>query len=388
MNIKKLIFVGFALFVSCRRSTFNPGNNPPGPEYDPRNISRTDSTQSYGPWIAIGYDGSVYVAWMDGGRTRYDPSRTYFRYKPPGEDWRDIEILSDSLHDAWAPHIVVDPFDNVHLVWEANTIGQNDVKIYYRMRTPTGEWTRTVILSGEYQADQPRLAVDSLGIVHLTYCEGFGIKYRRRNINGVWSNVESAPVGRQGAVNPDLRVDRYGGVHLVYEAGNDLKYLYRSPAGEWSEAVNVTHSQYESWYGYIFLDEEDHPWIFWTEQDYRAGWNTGIIYYTHLEYGSWTEPDTIPGTVGWPRHKYVAFHNGELLLAWVDGRSSLNIPVQYIIRRDGRWGAVNEMDFPLWAWTLSGAMGPEGGVHLVWESIIQKDETHYQYDIFYDTIEF
>ncbi len=384
MNIKKLIILGLALFVSCKRSTFNPGNNPPGPQYDPRNISRTDSTQSYGPWIAIGHDGTVYVAWMDGGRTRYDPSRIYFRYKPPDEDWSDIEILSDSLHDAWAPHIVADPFGNVHLVWEANTIGQNDVKIYYRMRTPTGEWTRTIVLSGEDFADQPRIAVDSSGVVYVIWSEGLRMRYKKKMSDGHWSATETSPYY---VLNPSIAVDREGGLHVVWEGDRDIYYIYRSPSGEWSQ-VNVTHSDYKSWYGYIFLDEEDHPWIFWTEQDYRAGWNTGIIYYTHLENGSWTEPDTIPRTVGWPRHKYVAFHTGELLLAWVDGRSSLNIPVQYIIRRDGRWGTVNEMDFPLWAWTLSGAMGPEGGVHLVWESIIQKDETHYQYDIFYDTIGF
>jgi len=368
--------------VSCHKALPVPE---PQPQYDPRNISRTDSTQSAGPWVAIGPDGTVYVAWMDGSRTGYEPFRIYFRYKTPGGNWSDIEILSDSLHDAWGPHIAADPSGNVHLVWDANTIGNNDFKVYYRMRYPSGEWSETRVLSGDEQADQPRIAVDSSGAVHVIWCEGVRMRYRRKTANGSWSDAEISPYY---ILNPSFAADSKGGLHIVSEGERDLYYIYRSPTGEWSR-INVTNSNHKSWYGYLFLDEKDQPWIFWTEQDYRAGWNTGIIYYTHEENGHWTEPDTIPGTVGWPRHKYTAFKNGELLLAWVDGRGRSDIPVQYIVMKNGKWGTVEKMDFPLWAWTLSGAVNPfNEEVHLVWESEVLIDDTLSQFDIFHDIIGF
>ncbi len=378
MNIKKLIILGLVLFVSCRRSTYNPDNNPPVPQ--PRNISRTDSTQSYGPWIAIGHDGTVYVAWMDGGRTRYNLSRIYFRYKPPGGEWSDIEILSDSLHDAWAPVIVADPFGNVHLVWYANTVGHNDFKIYYRMRDPSGVWSLPMVLSGEEQADQPRIAADPSGTIHVIWNER-SFKYRRKFPNGTWSEIESGPVS---ATNPSIAVDSNGGVHLVCESEhNNIYYLYRSPTGTWNGPVNLSNSSWHSWYVFISLDDSGNPWVLWTEQDYGAGWNTGIIYYSRRADSTWTVPDSIPGTRAghsWPRNKRLFFYKGCEYLLWGDGFYDI-----FLGKTDGELEdglTVVKPFVPPNSPYPEALLDKNGVLHVVWAA----DRGDGNWDIFYDTI--
>ena len=247
--VVRFLLVGVVIF-----SIFSAGchiQKPPPPDenhYDPRNISRTE-TDSYGPSIAIGPDGTVYVAWMDGGHGEYENSHIYFRYKHSGEDWSDIEILSDTTTDSWSPQLAVDPSGNLHLVWEEQDPDLPHAKIYYRMREPSGEWTGIQVLATG-GAEQPRIAVDPSGTVHVVWLEGSSLKYKAKSSGGSWGPRETLPVGSQGAVNPAICSDAEGGVHVVYEAGNeDIKYLYRSPTGQWSEPVNV--SQSPSWYSWV-----------------------------------------------------------------------------------------------------------------------------------------
>jgi len=379
-----LIVLGMMLLASCRRSTFNPGKNPPpGPQYDPRNISRTDSTQSSGPCITIGPDGTVYVAWMDGSRTGYDPFRIYFRYKPPGGDWSDIEILSDSLHNAWRPHIAADPFGNVHLVWDAHIPGNTDYRIYYRMRDTSGEWSSTMVLSNEGIASQAHIGVDPLGVVHVIWIQGFGMKYRIRAVNGSWSGIEAVPVGRQGSVNPDMEVDVNGGVHIVYEGHRNIKYIYRFPSGEWTEPV-VLADRDSPWIASVILDNSGNPWVLWTINDWGVGWNTGIICYTHLENGVWTEPDTIPGTRAghaWPRGKSLYFYNGVKYLLWGDGYFDI-----FLGKTDGDLseGVKVTMPFaPPGSPYPSSVLDRNGVLHVVWAA----DRGDGNWEIFYDTLQ-
>ncbi len=371
MNIKKLIILGLVLFVSCRRSTFNPGNNPPGPQYDPRNISRTDSTQSSGAWIAIGKEGTIYVAWMDGSRTGYDPFQIYFRYKPPGRDWSDIEILSDSLHNAWAPHIVVDPFDNVHLVWYANTVGHNDAKIYYRMRDPSGVWSRPMVLSGEEQADQPRIAADPSGTIHVIWNER-SFKYRRRFPNGTWSEIESGPVS---ATNPSIAVDSNGGVHLVCESGhNDIYYLYRSPTGTWNGPVILSDTSGSFAYAWAPSIAVSRSGVVWANWSYR--YENMMCYAVKEPGGEWSDPDTVPGILGRVWDNMVEFDRfGWIHYVWEEWRNgSFDIYYRYY---DGRWSDVVNV-----SQTSGESLSPDlavgnDGIYIVWN---EEEERGYGYN--------
>ncbi len=384
-----LLFLFLLLLPSaCKKKPSSSDNhNPPPQEYDPRNISRND-TYSVGPSIAVGPDGTVYVVWMDGGQNEFEFSRLYFRYKPPGGEWSEVEVLTDTTEDAWAPQIAVDPSGNLHLVWDSrlpsHTVAHSE--IHYRMRSPSGEWSDVTVLSSTGTALQSRIAVDPSGTVHVVWIQGFGMKYRQKISNGEWSEIETVPVGSTGSDNPYICSDHEGGLHVVYEGGeDDIKYLYRSPTGEWSEPVNVSESRWVySWYASVAVDEDGKPWVLWTENDGGAGWNTGIIYYAKMMGDTWAQPESIPGTRAghaWPRGKRLFFYGGKKYLLWGDGYYEI-----FLGETEGDLDVGVEVRNPF---DPPGSPYPEavlderrGVIHVVWSA----QEEPGNYEIFYDEI--
>ncbi len=374
------------LGITCnKKPPTSDDNNPPPQEYDPRNISRTE-TQSVGPSIAVGPDGTVYVAWMDGSETGYEPFQICFRYKPPGGDWSEIEVLTDTTEDAWAPQIAVDPSGNLHLVWDSrlpsHTVAHSE--IHYRMRSPSGEWSDVTVLSNTGTATQSRIAVDPSGTVHVVWIQGFGMKYRQKISNGEWSEIETVPVGSTGSDNPYICSDHEGGLHVVYEGGeDDIKYLYRSPTGEWSEPVNVSESQYISWYGSVAVDGSGKVYVLWTEEDWGAGPQTSIIYYSVKTENGWTVPDSIPGTRGlhgWPRKKILFFKGIYKYLLWGDGWYEIYLGIAKNHLSDSV--AVIQPFEPPGSPYPDACMDSSGNIHVVWSA-----QNQYQnYEIFYDVI--
>ncbi len=374
-----IFLAGVILNSSCHKALPLPE-----PQYDPRNISRND-TYSVGPSIAVGPDGTAYVVWMDGGHNEYDPSRLYFRYKPSGGEWSEVEILTDTTRDAWAPHIAVDPSNNLHLVWESDdpTPGVWRSNIHYRMRSPSGEWSDVEVLSNTGTALQPRIAIDPSGTVHVVWNDGLKMKYAKRRPDGVWEGPEIGPIYIE---NPDIAVDVEGGLHLITEegGGNDINYLYRSPSGEWSEPVNVSQSRYQSTYARIAIDENNKPWVLWTENDWRVGHSTGIIYYTRLIGDTWAQPESVPGTRAghaWPRNKSLFFYGGKKYLLWGDGYFEIFLGET---AGDLRYGVEvsNPFDPPGSPYPYAAIDRQRGLIHVVWYA--QREDGNRE--IFYDVI--
>ncbi len=374
------------LGITCnRKPPTSDDDNPPPQEYDPRNISR-NGTYSVGPSIAVGPDGTVYVVWMDGGHGEYDPSQLYFRYKPPGGEWSEIEILTDTTEDAWAPYLAADSFGNVHLVWESDLPSHTEwhSEIHYRMRTPSGEWSDVTVLSNTGTAMQPRIAVDPSGTVHVVWNDG-AIWYVYKSSAGTWATPREVVPFAIAGDNPSLTVDHQGNCHLVYENSEEIYYVEGSPTGEWSEPVNISESRWvSSWYASVTVDEGGRPWALWTENDGGAGGNTGIIYYATMMGDTWAEPESIPGTRAghaWPRGKRLFFYGGKKYLLWGDGYYEI-----FLGETEGDLDAGVEVRHPF---APPGSPYPEavlderrGVIHVVWSA----QEEPGNYEIFYDEI--
>ncbi len=375
-----VFLAGVILSSSCHKALPLPE---PGPQYDPRNISRND-TYSVGPSIAVGPDGTVYVVWMDGGHNEYDPSRLYFRYKPSGGEWSEVEILTDTTRDAWAPQIAVDPSNNLHLVWEADHPSHNEwhADIYYLTRSPSGEWSDVEVLSNTGIAEQPRIAVDSSGTVHVIWLEGMGLKHRSKPMGANWDTEEIVPVGRQGAINHWICSDKTGGLHIVYEAGHDIKYLYRSPSGEWSEPVNVSQSpQWMSWIPKVAVNSDGDVWVDWVELG-----KTGMFYAVKPSQGMWTPPDSVPDVAGYPGTNRILFDNsGNLYFVWEKLDYGVKNDIYYKVHTSsGEWEPeINISNTEDESKAPDFAIGSDG-LHVIWE----EKENGENYEIYYVFVPF
>jgi hypothetical protein len=359
-------------------------------EYDPRNISRTE-TDSYGPTVAVGPDGTVYVAWMDGGHGEYEDSHIYFKHKEPGGEWSDIEVLSDTTVDSWAPQMVCDPYGNVHLVWEdhSDTTGVDpNHEIFYRMRRSDGGWTETENISGTpYTSVQARIAVDSMGVVHVVWGEGFGLKYRSKS-GGSWGGIEVVPVGVEGAVNPEICADFEGGLHVVYEDGkNDIKYLYRSPSGQWSEPVNVSRSSSISIYCSVSRYDVKDVLISWVEMNGDFDIGRAITYYVIKSDEGFSDIDSLPfrGEVSHSRFLRFGSHfYGFFIEAILGGGINVYQKTQSGWRFMEKVSSEGYGGWP--PYTYDVACDGNGRVHLVWSQQVGGDFDS-NAEIFYEVIE-
>ncbi len=378
------------LGITCnKKPPTSDDNNPPPQEYDPRNISRTE-TQSVGPSIAVGPDGTVYVAWMDGSETGYEPFQICFRYKPPGGDWSEIEVLTDTTEDAWAPQIAVDPSGNLHLVWDSrlpsHTVAHSE--IHYRMRSPSGEWSDVTVLSNTGTATQSRIAVDPSGTVHVVWIQGFGMKYRQKISNGEWSEIETVPVGSTGSDNPYICSDHEGGLHVVYEGGeDDIKYLYRSPTGEWSEPVNVSESRWiPSVYAGVTPYGHDSVLVSWVEVNGDFTIGRAIGYYVFISDTNISPLDSLPYR-GEVSHLRFLWNQGVLFGFFID--AVLDGKIKIYQKDSGGWILIDEISaegYGGWPpYTYDAAVDPHGNIHIVWSQSVGGDFDH-NAEIFYEVI--
>ncbi|RLA93224.1 MAG: hypothetical protein DRG69_07490 [Deltaproteobacteria bacterium] len=376
-KVMQLGIIAMLFFIiSCKH---NPITEPDEETYDPRNISRTE-TQSVGPVIALSPDGTVYVIWMDGGESENEPFHIYFKYKSPhNEGWSESEIISDTATNSWEPGVVVDPFGNLHVVWREEDPDVEHAKIYYRMRSSSGEWSDIEVISCEV-ALQPRIAVDSSGTVHVVWNES-RMRYRNRTPDGTWSAIEEGPIYIE---NPSIAVDSNGGVHLVTEqgAGDDIVYLYRSPTGEWSEPVNVSKSpDWYSWVPSVTVGVDGTVWVNWVEVGQRA-----MYYAFKRKDGDWTLPDSVPDIPGYPGVNKVLYDKfGNLHYIWEEIRDGACDIYHKVFSRDGDWGDEENLSgTPGYSLCPDFAIG-SGGIYVVW-SEREEEEGDYNREIYFEVV--
>jgi hypothetical protein len=87
--------------------------------------------------------------------------------------WTAAEIIStESTNNSRLVCLDIDQSENIHAVWLdwSNYSGSNgECNIYYKMKTPSGGWTTTEIVSTENTkaSRSPALAVEPDGTVHV-----------------------------------------------------------------------------------------------------------------------------------------------------------------------------------------------------------------------------
>ena len=296
----KIVLVLVLLFLSlfsCRKLDMdNARNNSQQEEWDPRNVSR-NYTQSFAPHIAVADDGTIYLAWMDGTKSDYGGiGKIYFRYRSPDGNWSEIEILSDTSRDAWlCGGCMLDPSGNLHIVWDE----YNDKpRICHRVLNTTsgGGWSSTEYLAIGHMS---RLAIDPSGTIHVVYqptpdypAAREILYYIHKPPGGEWSAPESVPGGR---VNYDLAVDHEGGVHIVVFPGNDwgpINYIYRSPDGRWYPPVNVASTRDRRLCACVAVNNSGKVWVSWVNIVHREYFIPCYSY--KMPSGEWSIPDTVP----------------------------------------------------------------------------------------------
>ncbi len=318
-------------------------------------VSFEHNGTSYIPVIAVDADGHVHVAWAD--NTNYSSAGTdddifYERWNATTGTWTPTAVVSNvSSGNSVDPQIATDAHGNVHAVWkdmtDYNDSGSDWDLFYGCWNTTTDTWTMPQVVTAESTSgsQQPALAADSNGTVHVVWKESFGgynnIFYKYRNAtDATWSaaeliTTESSTFDTRLA---EIAVDKGGHLHMVYwqvgtygGSGSDDDIFYKrrnATTGNWTitEVVStesVSHSSEPA----LTTDHEGNVHVAWSD------FITIVYKYWNATTGNWTSTEVVSTeSTGISSKPTIAVDGtGIVHIAWEDTTNYLGAGTDYDI---------------------------------------------------------
>jgi hypothetical protein len=261
---------------------------------EPVDVSRTQGQAEY-PAIAVGPDGTAYLAWSESNHWTDEQGRMVgaedirLAVKPVNGTWSEPQKITSGDHPARSPSVVADRNGVVHLAWQewiySNSLGY--WAILYTCRTGADTWMKPDTLSMYHCSTYPVLAADYAGDVHLYWDEKLSWDtgytcYARKPREEAWRDFHSISIGDSMIpLDREMRVDVRGGVHIVQQCAR-ICHLERTPGGEWEDMTRLS----ASWGAYpsFAIRSSGVISVVWADDDtsYR-----GFAYRERAKDGTW-----------------------------------------------------------------------------------------------------
>ncbi len=271
----------------------------------PLNISN-DELNSYSPEIAVDVMGRVYVLWFDAEGLR-------LRIRDENGKWGNIKTLTEHT---FGYDIGSDQLGNVHIIYEkthTDSSGAAHDSVFYVEIDGEGNMSDEIALNDEADVDQPVIAVDSLGGVHVMWrTERHGWLYRYRSPEGDWVWRDTLVASYD---NPFLYAKPDGSLVMIFSPGYRIIYRERPYGGRWGqdEFVDTSDIAVFSWWGsYIYDAGEGKGYVFWTEGNHYIDWRA------RYSNGIWGRVIQVDTTSGSPADKVIIRYNNNLFMVWND----------------------------------------------------------------------
>ena len=265
------------------------------------NVSRSPSTQSISPRIAVDSSGNVHVVWAEYYtpiQNRPNPGRGdafYSRYDIGTQQWSAPLNLSNSSlvfsSECRPVGIDIDGSNNVYVVYME---GPN-----VRLRILSGgSWGAPidVVTSAPAQCDSVRIAVDASGNIFTCWWSNYGV-YSRARVGGSWESVKGISSGTSKFCNIAVGSNAVYCVWMARGTGEyRAKYVQRSRSlnAPWSAVQDVVPGGgNEQMTPDVAVEANDFPNVIWS---YKV--NPGTSDWNYVEQvASWTG-----SSVGPPRN--------------------------------------------------------------------------------------
>jgi hypothetical protein len=334
---------------------------------------------------------TLYLVWYNASAGVVDMGHQVYFMLYDGTAWQPAQMISPLVNwrrHSWFPSCAVDPYGNLHVVWETNDFVATGISIYdigYR-RLSNGSWSSAVNVTGnavQGYSWYPAIGCGEDGRVHIAWQDNrqgtFRIFYRQLaagawggtvclDTGGVYSTLPSlAMIGNEvavawqgfrdgtaqiylkmtsdrawgedsclsqsptGAYSPALASDPAGGLHLAWEDtrdGNSEIYYrsYRNTTHSWGPVSRITSDPYHSRQPALegWPGTTHNASLFWTDD--RSG--SYEVFTKVLQDGVW-QPETMLTTTDGRSSLYpspAADVNGDLNLVWTDFSPSYQLP--------------------------------------------------------------
>jgi len=265
--------------------------NKPDENYlEPVNVSN-NSGRSENPSIAVDSRNTVHLVWNDDTPGNEE---IYYAYKPANGNWSTPINISNTTLDSRFPCIKADRNDNLHLVWQ-DFSPDGYWRIFYSQRPLGGNWSVPETITGNYMYVVPKITVDDSGDVHLIWKYGGyypGIRYVIRTSEGMWGPQVNViePIGIQ---LPSITVDKQRNVHLTWYEFNfdsitgNIFYAMKLHNGNWLLPENISNTGKAMGDNNIITDNLDAIYCIWKDDSlpYRT---SKLFFRAKRSDGTWT----------------------------------------------------------------------------------------------------
>jgi len=226
------------------------------------------------PAIATSSGSKIHIVWSQEKSSGY--SEIYYKRSiDGGASWLPPTRLTWNSGRSFYPSIAAEATNYVYIVWQDESPGNFEV-FYKRSINGGTSWsapTRLTWNSGD--SEDPIVAVDSTGIVHVVWRDtSYGnteILYKRSSNHGFsWSAPTRLTWSSANSYSPAVAVDSGNGVHVVFRddtPGNGEIYYKSSPNGglTWSGLTRLTWNSGGSLFPVVAVDSTDGVHVAWEE---------------------------------------------------------------------------------------------------------------------------
>lgn len=277
--------------------------------------------------LLIDNTNTVHVA---GISYQEQPQRTlWYTQKPQNGSWSSIEVIDDGsfIGDV---KLVIDNTNRLHSMWIGYT-GQFNPTIMYSTKMGNGTWsspTEIYTQSSDYGLE---IGVDGNGVVHAVWpTNNSMVMYTRRATNGVWSTpTEIGQINYYGYTSLELVVTPQGVVHVLWQLQTqfeEIQYRRRELNGNWTpvQTVNEGMEEVRAIDAEMVVDSAGFVHVVWTQvkigneanlvhrSNGQSGWSTPLILTSELPYDSLTTllidaNDTLHIIRGYPTVHYIRY---------------------------------------------------------------------------------
>jgi hypothetical protein len=195
-----------------------------------------NSGYSYAPTIVIDSNNYVHVIWGDETPGNYE--LYYRRSTDGGGTWNSVRRLTWNSGGSEYPVIAVGSNKHLHVVWMDDTPGGN-LEIYYKKSTNGGtNWTTKRLTYSPGNSYFPHIAINTNNI-YVAYEDDTGgsddeLYLKKSTDEGTTWNTKRMTWNSGNSNNPNLVIDYLSRILLVWEdgsSGNDEVYYRRSVDG-------------------------------------------------------------------------------------------------------------------------------------------------------------
>ncbi len=183
------------------------------------------------PYLIIAPDGSLHCVWKEFSES-YGYHQLFYAHTEGDGTWSTPQRLSNSPHyDKYGSQLAADRTGVLHAMWYTYDYSNGGQSIYYAWRGIEGTWSEpeAIFLSPLYGVEDPKLAVDRQGTVHVAWPGADKVYYARKASGGAWTKPQAISDDLDGSW-VQLAVDDNGYGHIVWAAESDIYYVYAGPS--------------------------------------------------------------------------------------------------------------------------------------------------------------